>query len=698
LPRIPTYQPNQVGLVQTSEARFRAPDIAPSGLGRGLQDLGNTLSEFADVKDKVQAVSEDTQARSAALEARSQINGVLTQYGTLAGGNAVDAQRPTLEQLKAIRDKAAAGLGSPRMKRFFDQHFGESYADALDRVNGHALQQVQVQRKGALEAEAQDYGDQAITEWQNPELRGKAIAQGGMALAELGKMQGLDDSAIALNQKKYVSGIHRNTIDRMLADVNPDPEAAMTYYRAHASEMLAGDSDSVLRDLQGPMQAREADNDFVRATGGGIYMAPQQAPGKVGSLDRMAAITAATESGGRERGANGALVTSVKGAQGSMQVMPGTQRDPGFGVTPMRDNSAGDRAGVDKDIFAKMMERYGNDPAKAWAAYNWGPGNLDKAIEENGSGWLSHAPKETRDYVAKNMAQLDGSGHSTEAPQQWDKDQTYNRIDALADKEGWSFERRERAKKRADTVISRDEDLLNRQYRAAGQDAVQVIGGLGDNFTDISQIPSSIRAKADPTDVLHWQEVAQRNRDAKAAIPKDGARSVELQIMQRTNPDAFLGVNLAREAGKVAPDELLQFSLKQAEMIGAKNKPPAAYEPRSGINSAIAWGKKYGGTDVPDKDFPKVYDTMDAILQGVYKKKGAVDQADYDNAFKAAVRDYPTTGSFFSGSMKAYEVSRVDQIPPQTMANIDRSLTQVLRRAPTDKERLDMYHRLLAGM
>ena len=700
MPRIPTYQPGQVGPVQYSEARFRAPDIAPSGLARGMQGLGQALGEYANAQDHLIATSEDTQARTAALQARAQVNGLLTQYNTLQGGNAVDAQSNTLEQIKAVKDNAATTLTSPRMKKFFDQHFGETYADAVDRVNGHAVRQVQVQRQGALQAEAESFSDQAITEWQNPELRDKAIAAGGMSLMQLGHMLGHDDTQIALDGKKYVSGIHRNTIDRMLASENPDPEAALAYYHAHASDMLAADSESVMKDLQGPMQAREADSDFVRATGGGIVAdaGKPAAAGAVRSIDRMVAITASTESGGQERGGNGQLVTSVKGAQGKMQVMPGTQRDPGFGITPMRDNSDAERTRVGNEYLAKMMERYGNDPAKAWAAYNWGPGHLDDAIEKHGSGWLANAPKETRDYVAKNMAHLDGSGHSTEAPQQWDKDQTYNKIDTLADKEGWTFERRERAKKRADTVISRDEDLLNRQYRAAGQDAVQTIGGLGDNFTDISQIPRSIRDKADPTDVMRWTEVAQKNRDAKAVIPKDGARSVELQIMARTNPDAFLNVDLAKEVGKVAPDELLQFGLKQADLVGAKNKPPAAYEPRSGINAAIAWGKKYGGTDVPDADFPKVYDTMDAILQGVYKKKGAVEQSDYDNAFKASVREYPTTGVLWNGSMKAYQVSRVDQIPEKTMGNIDRTLTQVLKRAPTDKERLDMYHRLLAGM
>lgn len=87
-----------------------------------------------------------------------------------------------------------------------------------------------------------------------------------------------------------------------------------------------------------------------------------------------------------------------------MQVMPGTERDPGFGVTPARDGSMGELARVGRDYLAAMMRRYRN-PAMAWAAYNAGPGRVDQAIRSGGN-WLSRLPAETRAYVARNMRQL----------------------------------------------------------------------------------------------------------------------------------------------------------------------------------------------------------------------------------------------------------------------------------------------------
>lgn len=125
---------------------------------------------------------------------------------------------------------------------------------------------------------------------------------------------------------------------------------------------------------------------------------------KGGDNSRLHAITMHTESGGNPN------AVSVKGARGLMQVMPGTSRDPGFGIRPSNGTKADD-VRVGREYFDAMMNRYGNDPAKAWAAYNAGPKRLDDALK-GGGNWLARMPAETRAYVAKNMALLRGGNVS----------------------------------------------------------------------------------------------------------------------------------------------------------------------------------------------------------------------------------------------------------------------------------------------
>lgn len=119
-----------------------------------------------------------------------------------------------------------------------------------------------------------------------------------------------------------------------------------------------------------------------------------------------------------ESGGNPAAV-SRRGAVGTMQTMPGTLRDPGYGVVPARDQSPAEQERVGKDYLGAMLRQYA-DPRAALAAYNWGPGNVDNALRAAGGNvdaMLASAPAETRAYVPKVLAQVGGGAGGSRSPQ-----------------------------------------------------------------------------------------------------------------------------------------------------------------------------------------------------------------------------------------------------------------------------------------
>lgn len=101
---------------------------------------------------------------------------------------------------------------------------------------------------------------------------------------------------------------------------------------------------------------------------------------------------------------------SSAGAMGLMQVMPFHFKK---GENPFDPTTNIERG---TGFLQDMLIRYNGDKEKALAAYNAGPGAVDKRVKKHGSDWLKHMPKETQAYVPKTIAYSGGSdgGGSTQ--------------------------------------------------------------------------------------------------------------------------------------------------------------------------------------------------------------------------------------------------------------------------------------------
>lgn len=93
--------------------------------------------------------------------------------------------------------------------------------------------------------------------------------------------------------------------------------------------------------------------------------------------------------------AKGPVTKSGERAEGVMQLMPGTARD--MGVENTMDAQQNIRGGT--RYFAQLLSKYNGNEALALAAYNWGPGNVDKV-----GGDLTKMPAETQAYVKNVLA------------------------------------------------------------------------------------------------------------------------------------------------------------------------------------------------------------------------------------------------------------------------------------------------------
>ena len=108
------------------------------------------------------------------------------------------------------------------------------------------------------------------------------------------------------------------------------------------------------------------------------------------------------ESGNRDFDAQGRPITSPKGAMFRNQVMPATAANPGFGIRPAQSQTPEEYNRVGAEYYQAMLKKFGGDEQKAIAAYNAGPGAVERNVQANrGQMNVSQLPRETQGYLQK---------------------------------------------------------------------------------------------------------------------------------------------------------------------------------------------------------------------------------------------------------------------------------------------------------
>jgi len=91
-------------------------------------------------------------------------------------------------------------------------------------------------------------------------------------------------------------------------------------------------------------------------------------------------------------------------ACGLMQLMPGTFKQYSGGLGDEYRKDPGQNVAAGTKYLSYLVKKYNGDTATALAAYNWGPGNVDKKCGGNVAG--CSLPKETANYIPKVLGYM----------------------------------------------------------------------------------------------------------------------------------------------------------------------------------------------------------------------------------------------------------------------------------------------------
>ena len=418
MPRVPTYDnfqqmPAQLRPVEMQAAMPRVdPGAQAANFGQAAQRAGAAAMDM-----ELEALKQANQLRvddalNKALEAEMRLAydkdaGYTSQRGLSALER--ESGKPLADEYDEEFGKAVesigAGLGNDYQRQVFGQAIAKRRAAFRAGAMKHEADEFRTYTLSVREGTVATRMQQIGLNYANPEVIDEAITSIRAATYDAAKLQGKSAEWADAQARKMASNAHKTAIAAALE--KNDVAYADRYLKRYGKDMEADDLLQTTGLITKEMDLRVGTSAATEVMG---RWAPKIVPG---DMDRLTNIVMGIESAGRRYDASGKLLegpaTKYGTAKGEMQVLDGTNRDPGYGVKPASDDSPEERARVGRDYLEAMVREYDGDVSKALAAYNWGPGNLDKAVKEHGPNWLQAAPEETRSYVERGVREF-GAG------------------------------------------------------------------------------------------------------------------------------------------------------------------------------------------------------------------------------------------------------------------------------------------------
>jgi len=400
-----------------------------SSAGHDLESAADTIAATNERQDTIIAQSAANSLRQASVTLQYDPNQgfASVKEGGTVGQQFVDNYASKFANAQQdIRSK----LTSPAQQRLFDQH-----ADVASMQFKQALLEHQaVQTDKFNDTTANDTVTLALRSMaQRPaddvNFQTQMLAIGS-TIDSIGQRKNLPPQAVAALKGQYFDAAYGTRIQAIANGipgvVQADPYKAEAMFKQVQDQLGPAAQLGLAHDVQSAIRPVQQRDMALKIVNGDLPTSPDVLYHVTQGTTPMAAVVEHMESGGNPN------AVSVKGAQGAMQVMPDTAVNPGFGVKPAQLGAdgkplPGELERVGRDYLGAMTARYDN-PALVLAAYNAGPGQVDKWIQQFGdprigqistAEWVNKIPfAETNHYVAAGLQQLGAARNDVVAADQ----------------------------------------------------------------------------------------------------------------------------------------------------------------------------------------------------------------------------------------------------------------------------------------
>lgn len=402
-------------LMRGSEAR--------AGVGAAAGDLLNSVDKFQTKQAMIDATNRENGFQADLQHyLYNPDDGVIT---TRKGNNANGVSKEAEAYIGTLREKYMDGVSNPMAQEQLNKALPRMGNEAVQTTDIHEGQQRNVAATDALKDTIDNSNNAVSFQWKDDKVYGDESIKVMNAAQHRAVMLGQDPANAV---RDAVSGLAEARINAAVRSDKPEDVAfaGQLFRRYTDAGVLTSDSlDRVGRYMRTVIPKAQGNLSFQQDMNAGSLAQPQ------GPLPDLGAIKQGIYryESNFAPGAIGPTIPGQGAAKGVNQVMDATNWNPGFGVKAAQDNSPAERKRVGDDYIGAMQQKYG-DMRLALAAYNAGPGTVDKALKTSDPrkggdyGQFINAlpdPQQTGPYIQHVMSYAQASSGQAPGPQLLDE-------------------------------------------------------------------------------------------------------------------------------------------------------------------------------------------------------------------------------------------------------------------------------------
>lgn len=276
MPQVPAYQ-------QTESLRpaFRqgidvqaSPDDFGAAVGRGMQSLGQGVSNVGGALAAVKAKEDETKAKDAdnafAKATRDALYDPDTGFAYQEGKNAVDGFSDFSQRVEELRKEYGKGLTGEAAQMY--ERASQSRANSTVQTGmihtGEARKQW---FRSTSDARIDTFQSDAIAGYGDPTTVNKNILGGLEELKSRAADEGWDGSVLHDKSMDFVSTVRRGVVTRMIED---DPIAAEKYFKEHEKQFTGQDQYALEKAMKEGLIVEKSKREADRILSGGKQSQP----------------------------------------------------------------------------------------------------------------------------------------------------------------------------------------------------------------------------------------------------------------------------------------------------------------------------------------------------------------------------------------------------------------------------------------